>query len=164
MTDEAFGRSLPLCGHHHCGQRQLGAHMVAHGPADDLAGRQVEDGRQVQPSLTGRDVGNVGQPDAVRCRCDELLLQQVGCDRQRVAAVSGAWPELATGERANTVTTHQPRDAATTRRPAFRTERRMHPGTAVTAMMLAMEATYIGEQRAVCNDPSAIGTVAPGVI
>ena len=72
--------------------------------------------------------------------------------------------EPATGERANTVTTHQPRDAATTRRPAFGTERGMHPGTALTAMMFAMEATYIGKKRAVRNDPSAIGTVAPCVI
>ena len=31
-------------------------------------------------------------------------------------------------------------------------------------MMLAMEATHIGKQRAVRNGPSAIGTVAPGVI
>jgi len=126
MADEAFGRSLPLCGHHHGGQRQLGAHMVAHGPADDLAGRQVEDGSQIQPSLTSRDVSDVGQPNAVLCQCDELVLQQVRSDGQMVAAVSRAWLEPATGERANTVTTHQPHDAATTCRPAFRAQRDMH--------------------------------------
>ena len=40
----------------------------------------------------------------------------------------------------------------------------MHPGTTVTAMMLAMEATHIGEQRAVRNGPSTIGTVASCII
>ena len=40
----------------------------------------------------------------------------------------------------------------------------MHPWTAVTAMVLAMEATDIGEQRAIRNGPSTIGTVAPRVI
>ena len=58
-------------------------------------------------------IGDVGQPDAVRRRRDERLLQQVRRDRQAVAAVGRAWPEPATGERADTVTTHQPRDAAT---------------------------------------------------
>lgn len=42
MTDGAFGRSLPLRGHHQGGQQQFGAHVVAHRPACDLAGRQVE--------------------------------------------------------------------------------------------------------------------------
>ena len=57
-----------------------------------------------------------------------VLLQQVRGDRQIVAAVGRAWPEPTTGERANTMTTHQPRDAAATRRPAFGAERGMHPG------------------------------------
>lgn len=37
ITDEAFGRPLPLCGHHQRGQRQFGSHVVTHRPADDLA-------------------------------------------------------------------------------------------------------------------------------
>lgn len=164
MTDEAFGRPLPLCGHHHCGQRQFGAHMVAHGPADDLAGRQVEHRGEIQPSFPGRDESDVCQPDAVRRRRHEFLLQQVRRDGQIVAAVGHARPEPATGERANTVTMHQPRNAATTRRPAFRAKRRMHPGAAVAAMMLAMEATHVRKQRAVGACPGAFWAVAPCVI
>ena len=72
MTDKAFGGSLPLRGHHQRGERQLGAHMVAHRPADDLAGRQVEHGGEVKPSLAGRDISDVGQPDAVGRGRDEL--------------------------------------------------------------------------------------------
>ena len=43
----------------------------------------------------------------------------------------------------------QPRDATATRRPAFRARRRMHPGAAVAAMVLGMEAAHLDEQRAV---------------
>ena len=59
---------------------------------------------------------------------------------------------------------HQPRDPSPACHPAFRTKRGMHSGTAVTAMMLGVKATHIGEQRAVRNRPSAIGTVAPCII
>ena len=38
---------------------------------------RVEHGGEIQPSLAGRDIGYVGQPDAVGCRSGELLLQQV---------------------------------------------------------------------------------------
>lgn len=86
------------------------------------------------------------------------------CDRQIVAAVGRARPEPATGERADTVASHQTRDAATACRPALRTERGMYPGAAVTAMMLAMETTHIGKQRTVGARPGAFWTVAPCVI
>ena len=38
---------------------QLGAHVVGQGPADDPAGGQVDDRRQVGPALPGGDVGDV---------------------------------------------------------------------------------------------------------
>lgn len=56
---------------------QFGAHMIAHRPSDDLAGREIEHGCEKQPSLAGRDVGDIGEPDAVRGGRDKLLLQQV---------------------------------------------------------------------------------------
>jgi hypothetical protein len=48
---QLLGRPLPLRGHDQGCQRQLGAHMVAHRPSDDLAGRQVKHGSEIQPSL-----------------------------------------------------------------------------------------------------------------
>ena len=41
-------------------------HMISHGPADDLSAEEIHDGRQVQPTLRGRDVGDIGEPDPVR--------------------------------------------------------------------------------------------------
>ena len=52
MTDEASARSLSLHGHHQSHQRQLGARVVAHHPADDLAGRPVEHGCELSASQT----------------------------------------------------------------------------------------------------------------
>jgi hypothetical protein len=65
VADEPGGRPLPLGGHHQCRYAQLGAHVIAHRPTDDLARGQIENGGQVQPALAGRQVGDVGQPDRV---------------------------------------------------------------------------------------------------
>ena len=51
VADEAIPRSFPLGRHHQGGLRQRGPHVVAHGPTDDLAGGESEDGRQVEPAL-----------------------------------------------------------------------------------------------------------------
>src|SRR5260370_12935309 len=40
--------------------------MIAHGPADDPAAVEVHDGGQIEPSLIGLDVGDIGEPDPVR--------------------------------------------------------------------------------------------------
>ena len=118
MADEPFGEPLPLRRHHQRRERQLGAHVVAHRPADDLARREVENSGQVKPTFVGGDVCDVGEPDAVRCRCDELLLQPVRRDRQVMTAVGRARLEPAAGERANPVPPDQALDPATACRPA----------------------------------------------
>ena len=58
--DQPRAWTLSLDRHGQGGDGQFLAHMIAHRPANDLAGGQVEDGGQVQPSLIGRDVGDVG--------------------------------------------------------------------------------------------------------
>ena len=66
-----------------CGQRhlersrgQLGAHVISHGPADDLAAVRVEDDRQVQP-VPRADVGDVAEPLPVWCTGSEIAPYQV---------------------------------------------------------------------------------------
>ena len=103
MLDEPGPWALTLGGHHERGERQLGAHMIAHRPADDLARGEVEDRGEVEPSLSGGDVGDVRQPDGVRRRCRERLLQQVRRDRKVVAAVRRAGLEPTSCQAANAV-------------------------------------------------------------
>jgi hypothetical protein len=46
---------------------ELGAEVVGHRPADDPAAVEVLDGDEVEPSLPGAQVGDVGDPAAVGC-------------------------------------------------------------------------------------------------
>src|ERR1700677_1451031 len=50
MLDEPGHWALTLRGHHQRGERQLGAHMIAHRPADDFARGKVEDRGEIEPS------------------------------------------------------------------------------------------------------------------
>lgn len=77
MMNKTGCRALPLCSHYQCCQRQLGSHMIAQGPTDDLARRQIKDRLQRQPALAGSDVGDIGQPDPVRRGRREALTEQV---------------------------------------------------------------------------------------
>jgi hypothetical protein len=63
VADEAGRSSLPLRGHHQGRQRQLGTHVVAHSPADDLSGCQVEStaARYSQPSPVAMQVMSASQ-------------------------------------------------------------------------------------------------------
>ena len=74
---------LALGGHQQRRGRQLGAQVVAHGPAHDFARVQVHDGGHVEPALASGDVGQVCQPDLVRpASGGEPALQQVGGNRE----------------------------------------------------------------------------------
>jgi hypothetical protein len=44
------------------GESQVAVQPVAGRPADDPAGEQVDDDREVQPTVTGPDTGNIGAP------------------------------------------------------------------------------------------------------
>ena len=111
MLDQARARPLTLDGHHERRCRQLGVEMITQAPADDLAGVQVQDGRHVEPALAGCDVGQVCQSDLV-WRCSrELPVEQVGGDREGVAAV-GRLHAAALGDKAAyAVAAHQAFDA-----------------------------------------------------
>ena len=59
MMNETRRRTSALDGHGERGNGQFGAHMIAHGPADHLAGEQIEDHGQVQPAFAGWDIGEI---------------------------------------------------------------------------------------------------------
>ena len=62
MVDQTRARPLHRDGHCQGRQRQAGAQMIRHCPADDLAAVQIHDGGQIEPALIGPDVGDVGEP------------------------------------------------------------------------------------------------------
>jgi hypothetical protein len=78
VTDEAGGRSLPLGGHHQGSRRQLGTHVIAHGPADDLAGREIKHGSQMKPALSRRQVGDVCQQTVLGRTAENCCFRRLG--------------------------------------------------------------------------------------
>src|ERR1700729_4474644 len=164
MLDEPGHGALTLRGHHQRGERQLGAHMIAHCPADDLARGKVEDRGEIEPSLSSGDVCDVRQPDGVRRRCRERLLQQVRRDRKVVAAVRCARLEPTPCQAANAVVAHQTGDASPANRSAFSTKRGVHPQRAITATMLGLETPDIAEQMTVGDEPGAVRAIPPCIV
>src|SRR4051794_26779569 len=133
MVDQPRRRLPPLQAHPQGVARQLGPEVVGHRPADDLARGHVLDRGQVQPALAGRDVGEVGQPDRVRSLGGELPVEQVGRDREVVAAVGGprdAAPPARDGEAA---LAHEPRHPLAADPDALRPQLGVHARAAVGA-------------------------------
>ena len=86
---------------------ELTPHVFSERPADHLAVEQVQDHRQKQPSLVGRDVSNVSDPYLVGLGHGEVAIQQVRHNRQAMSAVCGRDPETALAAGANAVLLHQ---------------------------------------------------------
>jgi hypothetical protein len=69
---------------------ELGAEMISHRPADDPAGEEVLDVREIEPALPRADVGDVRRPRAVRRQWVEVALHEIGSDAHAVQADGGA--------------------------------------------------------------------------
>jgi len=62
-----FGGPLPAeyYGLIQCSGDEFGAHMVGHRPPDHPSGAAIADGTQVHPALPGRQIGDIGSPNAI---------------------------------------------------------------------------------------------------
>ena len=63
--------------HAHCIEYDAAIDTPAHRPTDDASRVKIHDHRQVQPTLAGPDISDVGRPALVHCRCREVLIKQV---------------------------------------------------------------------------------------
>ena len=72
------------------GDGELSAHMVAHRPANHLAGEEIEDHGQVEPTFTDRDVTDIGQPDLIGLVGHKILIEQVCRHGQGMLALGRA--------------------------------------------------------------------------
>src|SRR4051794_18792154 len=125
-------RRLPAPDRHQ--QRVAGellAEVVGHAPADDLARGHVLDRRQVQPALPGRDVRDVGQPDRVRLVGRELPVEQVGRDREAVAAAGRARDAAPAARDRQAALAHEPRHPLAADPDALRPQLGADPRAAV---------------------------------
>jgi hypothetical protein len=89
-------------------QREAAFEPFAQRPADHPARAQIEDYRQVQPTLQGPHLSNVRDPAAVGCGYGKPPLQQIWLNWHAVAGISGA-AEAAGCARTQSCHPHQPR-------------------------------------------------------
>ena len=77
MDDDA-GRPAPSHGHLEGSGHELGVLVGRHGPADHLAGEDIEHGGQEQEAGPGGHVGDVSDPPLVGSRGCEVPVQEIG--------------------------------------------------------------------------------------
>src|ERR1700738_3111741 len=138
--------------------------MIFHRPADDPAAVQVHDGGQIEPSLIGLDVGDVGEPDPVRRGGDEVPVEQVRGDRKVVAAIGGPPPAWPRHDGANAVTAHHPLDAAAAYPAALRLQLDMDTRAAIASVGVAMDPLDVVHEVTIGGGSPALRTRAPGII
>ena len=87
VMNESFGRTSHDKSLSQSGECQIAVQPVANGPTDHAAGEQVNDDRQIEPSLPRPDIRDIHAPLRVGRRCREVLVDDVRCDRSAVVAV-----------------------------------------------------------------------------
>jgi hypothetical protein len=163
MVNESERGALALCGHQQGRERQFGPHVIPHCPAHDLARREIKDGCQIEPAIAGRNVCDICQPYPARRRCEEPLREQVWGDREGVTTVGRARAKTSARQSADIVTAHHSLDAPATIAVALRAQCRVHPGTAVSTMMLCLEPMHLGQQVPVTGCPRALRPRPPSI-
>jgi hypothetical protein len=53
--------------------------VLRHRPTNDLAGKQIQNDRQIQPAFSRVDVGEITDPFGIDCCGRKVLVQTVGC-------------------------------------------------------------------------------------
>src|SRR5439155_26906931 len=94
-------------------------------PTDDGLAVDVDNERDVDHLSPGADVGEVGNPDPVGCRCGEVAVQQVLGAHPVGARDRGRW-RLATSDAVHAQLTHEPVHGAVRDHQATAAQQRGH--------------------------------------
>ena len=109
---------ISACNRHFQGrENQAALDLVVHRPAHNAPGEQVQDDRQIQPSLCGPEVGYIRRPTGIGRLGFKSTGEQVLCNRHLMVAVGGHDKALGT-HGAQVVKAHQACDALFTARYA----------------------------------------------
>ena len=76
-------------------QDEGGVNCLTHGPADDFAAVEVQNAGEIEPTLVGENVGDIGDPDLVGCSGLWGFYQEIGSNWVIVVAVGGLDPVAA---------------------------------------------------------------------
>ena len=108
-------------GHGDCVDGEARAHVRRDRVPDQFLGAEVEDGREVQPALAGREAGDVTCEFEAGHGCGELALDQVGDDGCGLVGL-GEVPPFASGDPGQAVVAHESGDAASSDFDSFALE------------------------------------------
>jgi len=136
--DPGCGPTPNTGGHGERVEDELGAHVLGHRVAQQSPAAQVEDRRQVEPALTGRDVGNVANPSNIGPAGSEPAADQVR-QRWRVLGRDGRADLGRLVHAHDPVRPHQPLDSLVVDRPAAVDQLDGHPRRAVSAVELLVD-------------------------
>src|SRR5271167_2445373 len=109
MMDDLAGAALPQRQVERL-EHQLRAQMGLHRPAHNLATEHIKYHREVEEPGPGRDVSDIGHPQAIGLRREEVALDQIR-GRARVAITHGGVDPLASAGADQTGLFQQPRHA-----------------------------------------------------
>jgi hypothetical protein len=136
---------------------------IAHCPANDLPGDEIEHDGQIEPPFPGWHAGDVGELNLIGPPSGEFLVEPAGSDRQIVMAVGGAYPK-------------PPRrycpDAVMTLRRSTRPRLAVCPSAhkatstlrAISPVMSLMDPPDLGQQGAIGRLARIISPATPGII
>src|SRR5438477_4909685 len=138
---------------------------IVHRPADDLAAAQVDDGRQVQPSLIGADTSDVAAPGAIDLFVLlEVLLKNVPGNRAMVPGVGGLGHKAALRFGPQMLTFHELGDRIATAGDAFGFELLVNANRSIAAVAVDMRLTHLLCELFALIPAFAFGSIAPVVI
>src|SRR5438552_3738481 len=142
---------------------QIDGHAVTHGPSDNPAAEAIEQRGAEQPSFIRRDIGDVGDPFAVRFRSTKIPLKQIVRDRLLMRAVGGTRDKPPLGFRPDFRLSHQLGDGVAADDFAVDQKRPMHAWRAIQLAVLKMLCLDLLQQLLLTDLPSRGVALQPGV-
>src|SRR5579863_2902016 len=118
-------------------QHQFGAQMSCHRPADNSAAESIEYHRQVKKSGPSRDVGDIGDPQAIGRRGAEVAFDQIR-RRSRVTIPHGGGYPWAPADAVKTRGLHQSRYPLAADVKSFGGQFRMNPRSSIGGARVLM--------------------------
>jgi hypothetical protein len=110
VVQQRAGFSTAPDRHHQGVGDELSCHGRAHRPADHAPGEQIDDRCHIKPALRRPDVGEVGDPFAVRSRGLEAAIQHVGSYGARLPLTQIGRQPTPSGTRFKALLAHQTLD------------------------------------------------------
>ena len=149
------------------GEHQIGPQVVSHGPAYDPAAEAIQDDRQVEPALAGRNVRDIGQPEPVGPADGGRREGTPHPVRSRGGARVGdrrAHPAALATHAAQPGPAHEPRHPPSPDRLAALAQSGPHPGTAIRLATVCMDLANLLRQQPVGAHPRRGRSGPPGEI